>query len=343
MPFVCVDSWELIVVTAKVPMKEKRRFNTTTPAAELDAFITPFEKLFTVFHMGIPMTDEHAWRLSVGGLVQRPLTLSLADLRTLPSTEVCAVHECAGSPLRPTVPVRRVANVTWKGVRLKTVLDLAGVLANARYAWSRGADGGIYPPTGTHSDSYQKDMPIEKAMHEDVLLATEVNGAALSEMHGAPLRLVVPGYYGTNSVKWLTEITLADTRADNFYTTTLYNDRVMEDGVERTKPVWDVAPNSIIVAPCANVAAGQPSLVWGWAWSASDIASVQVSMDGGTTWHAASLDQRRDQSWRRFSIAWTTIKAGIHELVSCATDCNGMRQPDHGARNETFKVSIQAE
>jgi hypothetical protein len=91
------------------------------------------------------------------------------------------------------------------------------------------------------------------------------------------------------------------------------------------------------------VAAGRPSLIWGWAWSARDIASVQVSMDRGTTWHAAALDQRRDQSWQRFSVAWTPATAGIHELVSCATDCVGMRQPDHGARNETFKVSIQAE
>lgn len=150
-----------LVTIDTVPMKVRNRFNSTTPWRELTDFYTPEKKLFVVYHMGIPAFNLENWRLTIDGLVDKPTTLSFAELDALPKVELPAFHECAGSPLRPTVPVRRVENVIWRGIRLKTVLDLASISPKARFLWARGADSGIYPPTGTFSDCYRKDLPIE--------------------------------------------------------------------------------------------------------------------------------------------------------------------------------------
>ena len=176
----------------KTPMKDNQRFNSTTPLHELGDFHTPGDKLFVVHHLGIPRMDATPWQLLVTGLVGRSIQLDLAQLAALPHVEITAFHECAGSPLRPSVPVRRVGNVVWGGVPLRTVLQLAEVQPGAAFLWARGADSGIYPPTGQENDSYLKDLPIAKALAEEVLLATTVNGAPLDERHGAPVRLVVP-------------------------------------------------------------------------------------------------------------------------------------------------------
>lgn len=330
------------MTTASVPMKVKNNLRTTTPVHELTTFQTPSEKLFVVYHMGVPAMDAGAWQLTVGGLVKKPITLTLADLDAMSKIEVRAFHECAGNALKPTLPVRRVGNVVWRGVQLKRVLDAAGIRPDARFVWSRGADSGTYPPTGTYSDSYLKDLPLAKALGEEVLLATELNGEPLSEEHGAPVRLVAPGYYGTNSVKWLTEIRLEQTRAAGFFTTKLYNDRVIENGVERATPVWSVAPHSIIVAPAPMQSlALKPQQLWGWAWSADEVSTVEISTDGGATWTPAALDKRQGYCWQRFSHDWTPPAPGEYELACRATDRAGMSQPARGARNEIFKINVR--
>jgi len=321
-------------------MKVSRRFNSTMPAHQLVEFQTPSEKVFVVYHMGVPERLD-PWPLAIGGRVEKPLKLSLAELDALPKVELCAFHECAGSPLRPTVPVRRVANVVWRGVPLKTVLEMAGVAREATHVWARGADSGLYPPTGARPDAYVKDLPLEKALEEQVLLATEMNGAPLSEEHGAPLRLVVPGYYGTNSVKWLTEIRLESARADSYFTTTLYNDRHASPDGKTPVPVWAVAPNSLIVSPSgAEPLPAAAVEIWGWAWGAAEIARVEVSVDGGSTWRAAELEARRGASWQRFSLGWDAVP-GEHRIVSRATDVNGACQPASGARNEVFSATVR--
>lgn len=330
-----------IMPGGRVSMKVRANFRSTTPAHELTAFQTPAEKLFVVYHLGVPDVDAEPWQISVGGLVKKPLTLTLPELKAMPMCEVPAFHECAGSALRPTLPVRRVCNVVWRGVRLKHVLDMAGMDKAARFLWSRGADSGVYPPTGTQVDSYVKDLPLDKALKDEVLLATEVNGAPLSEAHGAPVRLVVPGYYGTNSVKWLTEIRLEQTRAPGFFTTELYNDRAIENGVERAIPVWRVAPHSIMVSPAAQQALPLKSQrIWGWAWGAEEICAVDFSSDGGLTWAPTALERRQDYCWQRFAYDWTPSAAGDYELACRATDRAGKVQPPKGARNEIFRIKV---
>lgn len=325
----------------KVPMQDNQRFNSTTPLCELGAFRTPVEQLFVVHHLGIPAMDAAPWYLVVDGLVNKPLRLTLPDLAALAAARVGAFHECAGSPLRPTVPVRRVGNVVWSGVALKTVLQLAGVGEGAAYVWARGADGGAYPPTGQQSDSYLKDLPLAKALSDEVLLATAVNGNPLDRRHGAPVRLVVPGYYGTNSVKWLTEIRVEATRAPGYFTQVLYNDTVIENGAASTRPVWEVAPHSVIVAPAggAHIPAGARR-IWGWAWSAAAVAAVEVSVDGGATWSQAALQRRQEFSWQRFDFEWTPAGAGCRTLCCRATDAHGNVQPASGARNEVLRIEV---
>ena len=326
----------------RVPMKDQDRFNNTLPWHELDAAETPRERVFVVHHLGIPqMPAAQDWYLVIDGLVRSPLRIDLAELKKgFERREVLAAHECAGSPLRPTAPVRRVANVRWVGATLGSVLRAAGIGHGARYLWATGADGGIYPPTGHPNACYRKDLPLHKALQDEVLLAWEMNGEPLDERHGAPVRLVVPGYYGTNSVKWLTALSLQSERAEGYFTTTLYNDEVIREGERVSKPVWATAPNSVLVAPASRaVIPAGPFEIWGWAWGDSPIAAVEVSTDGGRNWTAAAVQPRQEFGWQRFSVSWVA-PAGDHVLMCRAVNEEGTTQPLSGARNEVLRMAV---
>ena len=262
------------------------------PHQRLDR-ITPTASCFVLAHMGVPKVDADKWSLTIDGLVRRPVTLDRAALAALPQTQIESFHQCAGAPLRPDLPMRRVMNVVWGGVRLSDLLKRAGVLPQARFVWSYGLDSGSYE--GHTVDAYAKDLPLDRVA-ESVLVATELNGAPLPPEHGFPARLLVPGFYGTNSVKWLKRITLADRRADGPFTTALYNDPA-EDGGRR--PVWAVMPESALVAPAPNAVLGmQKTVIWGWAWGALPIERVEVSCDGGGSWREAKLEPRHQFSWQ---------------------------------------------
>lgn len=321
----------------KVPMADTMRVNTTTPAPQLRSFHTA--QPFVVYHLGLPDIAAQAWSLAITGEIERPLQLDLDALADLPQSEVTAVHECAGSPLHTTVPVRRVANVVWSGVRLRSVLTLARIRDGSAYVWAAGADSGVYAPTGQHSDCYMKDIPLSKALADEVLIATAMNGRPLTARHGAPARLVVPGFYGTNSVKWLSEISVQRTRAQNYFTTALYNDVV--EGQRARRPVWDVAPHALIVAPSADaVLCAEPTEIWGWAWSASPIVRVEVSTNGGAEWAEAIIEARESFAWQRFSMHWHPA-AGLHTLACRATDLQGNCQPLENARNSVIRLPVR--
>jgi sulfane dehydrogenase subunit SoxC len=169
----------------------------------------------------------------ITGLVERPTTLSLADLRRLPVRQVESFHQCAGAPRRPDVAARRSANVVWRGVDLADLLRRCGIRNEARFLWAYGLDHGGYD--GVSARWYVKDMPLTRLGEGGVLLAYAVNGEPLKPEHGFPLRLVVPGYYGTNAVKWLWRLELAEARAGGPFTTELYNDPDPSTG--GTRPV----------------------------------------------------------------------------------------------------------
>jgi DMSO/TMAO reductase YedYZ molybdopterin-dependent catalytic subunit len=179
----------------------------------------------------------------------------------------------------------------------------------------------------------------------DVLIAYEMNGAPLPPENGFPARLVVPGFYGTNSVKWLTRMTLAETRAPGPFTTRWYNDLLL-DGVGRqmsaTTPVWSIAPDSIIdvPAPHAAIEVAVEREAWGWAWADGGIRNVYVRTGNDEAWRLAVLESLRGHEWRRFSFRWTPTHNGPTVLASLAEANNGQLQPASGRRNAIHEVPV---
>ncbi len=301
--------------------------------------VTPVEDCFTLAHVGIARLDGAEWQLMIDGLADRPRTLTLDELHARPRLELTCFHECAGNPLEPTVAQRRIVNVVWGGASLADLLAEVGVASAARYVWSFGADAGVF--AGVDVGVYAKDLPLPRALGGDVLLAYQLNGRPLSAEHGYPVRLVVPGWYGTNSVKWLTRLRLSDRRWDGPFTTRFYADPD-PDRPGATLPVWQVAPESVIVAPApANrVALGAQTQVWGRAWGAQEIVVVEVSTDGGVSWRRAHVRPRVGHAWQRFTLRWRPQQCGATTLLARATDAAGGTQPVAGARNAIHTVHV---
>lgn len=309
------------------------------------ASLTPADEIFVLAHFGIPQVDAAAWRLEVGGSVKRQLSLTLDDIKRLPKTGIESFLKCAGFPHDATINTRAVSNAVWGGARLADVLDEAGVDDAARYLWALAPDHGTYARWG--AKHYVKDLPMARARARDVLLAYEVNGVALSAAHGFPLRLFVPGYYGTNCVKWLCRLEAAMERPQHIFTTELYNDPVDgaaggASGAGATAPVWQSAPEALIVAPAdhARVVAG-PVEIWGRSWGAETIVAVDVSCDGGTTWQGAKLAPRQGWEWQTFRVT-CDLAPGTHTIAARARDAAGRVQAEARARNAVHRISVKA-
>lgn len=303
---------------------------------------TPTPDLIVLCHLGIPRIDPQRWSLTIEGLLRKPLCLTLDELRRRPRLSITAIHQCAGSPLEPQVPTRRICNVTWTGISLASLLAECDVDEQASYVWSFGADHGSFE--GVEVETFLKDLPLARVA-QDALIAYELNGEPLPMEHGFPARLVVPGFYGTNSVKWLERIVLADRRAPSPFTTRWYNDAVCNEGREATgeiEPVWRIAPESIIVSPgpetCVPVEV--PTQIWGWAWADGGVSEVDVSIDGGQMWHPARLEPVQGRAWQRFTYTWVPKISGRAPVQSRARAFDGALQPAFGKRNAIHSVSV---
>ncbi len=307
------------------------------PIEQTTDFFTPTDKLFVLAHFGVPRIERESWRLDVAGLVGNPLSFRYADLARFAPVTLRAAHQCAGNPLDPTKPTRTIANVEWRGVLLRDILKRAELSSECRYVWAYGQDCGSFFSAGPPQEHYVKDLPLDYVLSEDVLVATHLNGEPLPSKHGFPARVVAPGFYGTNSVKWLCRLEAADRRADGYFTKELYNDPAA-DGIG-TKPVWRIEPESLIVSPANDSVLGAAEItISGWAWAPTEVDSVEISTDGGKTWHGAALDGKRDASWQRFRYAWAPPTAGRYEVMSRATDRQGRAQPLGGARNAVHTI-----
>lgn len=290
--------------------------------------------------MGAAGVSVEKWLLAVDGMVERPFTITFDELRSMPAKTVTSFHECYGSPLvPPTKALRRIGNVNWTGVPLSELLARAKPLQGAKFVWSEGLDRGSFG--GIEADRYQKDLPINKALEPEALVAYEMNSQRLDRRRGGPVRLIVPGYFGTNSTKWLSKLSVQPERASGHFTTTFYNEKYPPDDPQCPyKPIWEVQPNSMITKPAPNAEMSGPLIsVDGWAWSYDGIESVSVSADDGKSWIESVVDERADFSWQRFHIN-LKLSPGAYTLVARAVAKDGRSQPMKMGRNHVHRVRI---
>jgi sulfite oxidase len=332
-PKVAAGKEKLIVRSLRPPDYE-------TPVALLDSFITPVDHFYVRSHMPVPAgLDAATWTLQVEGEVTTPLTLSMADLRALPSTTVTAVLECAGNGRAffepPVAGVQwakgAVGNARWTGVRMADVLKRAGVSSTGRFVTLNGADRGM----GQQPD-FIRQLPLDKAMHPDTLIAYDMNGAPLPPLHGFPLRAIVPGWEGAYAIKWLTTLRVLDREFDGFWVATGYRypTRTVAPGAavdpKDMAPLTGLVVKSLITRP-VDAAETEPGKVEvaGFAWAGeTDIARVEVSSDHGASWQPARLvGERARYSWRRFEHSFEATRPGSYLILSRATDANGRSQP----------------
>ena len=310
-----------------------------TPPALLDQYLTPVESFYVRSHMASPTIDAAAWRLAIDGEVTTPAEISLDDLRRLPSASVVATLECAGNgraffdPPVAGIQWRRgaVGTARWTGVPLSYLLRRAGVRTAAAHVWTSGADRpfGAQPP-------FVRNLPIAKALDEHTLVAYAMNDRPLPAEHGFPVRLLVPGWEGAYSVKWLSRLTAAPAVSDSFWVANAYRYPVRRVAPGAAVPPDQMAPltglvvKSLITRPLdAAVVAPGSVQVGGFAWAGEHaIARVDVSMDGGATWTQARLTGPRERfAWRRFEHVFTIGQPQACTIVSRATDAAGNVQP----------------
>ena len=300
----------------------------------LDDRLTATENFFIRNHFAVPEVDPNDWKLSISGEVESPLSLSHDQILGMHSKEILNLIECAGNSRSTMQPAAEgvqwdhgaVSSASWRGVPLSAILDRAGISASAKDILFNGADhdGEKHGPGALN---YAMSLPMEKALHPDTMLAFEMNGAPLTPEHGFPIRLLVPGWYGMASVKWLTSVKLITKPNGGFHETDycVYP----ADGSESHR-VTKIQVKSLITSPVLRekVPLGRRKIK-GVAWSGEGaIAKVEVSTDDAKTWHSADLGSSDSPySWQHWHYDWEATRTGHHILRVRATDAKGYLQP----------------
>jgi DMSO/TMAO reductase YedYZ molybdopterin-dependent catalytic subunit len=317
--------------------------------------LTPADNFFTVKHYDLPVLDPNAWRLSIEGLVARPMTLSLADLRARPRRRVEFTLECSGNTGLPFF-IGGIGNAVWGGAQLAPLLKAARMCEDASEVVFWGADAGTVTirddsgvtsagATGigeadagggldlTITEHFARSMSVKEALAAGNLLSYEMNGAPLPGEHGAPVRLIAPGWYGVASVKWLTKIEVIDRRfTGRFMARDYVTFREQTIGGETVWTFTNVGRARLKSAPAKVTRHGNQHTVIGVAWG-GPIARVEVSIDGGPWQQAARCGQTRhgasssELTWQFWTYDWGTPAPGTHTVASRATDDDGNLQP----------------
>jgi sulfite oxidase len=307
---------------------EQEPFNAETDRGSLLSSVTPTDAFYVRGHGAVPELDPDAWRLRVGGLVERQLSLSLETLKqAFAERTLTATLQCAGNRRAGLIAVRDIpgeapwgpgatGTATWTGVALADVVALAGPLDDAAHVGFEGAD---MSPEATPAQLFGGSVPLDKAIRPEVLLAWAMNGEPLPPVHGAPVRVVVPGYIGARSVKWLTRIELRSAPWPGYFQDVVYRlltpEQTAAPGIGM--PLGLVALNSDVLAPRdgAEVPAGAVE-VRGYAFAGGDrhVTRVDVSTDEGRHWRI-TLD----------------LTAGEHQIVVRAWDSSAATQPEDEA------------
>jgi DMSO/TMAO reductase YedYZ molybdopterin-dependent catalytic subunit len=311
--------------------------NPEMPLEALTLDVTPTGMHYVLAHYDIPLLDTSSWRLRVSGLVGRPASLSLDDLRRFPTTRLAVTLECARNGRALMLPrhegqpwhVGGVSTAVWTGVRLVDVLRSAGASAEATYVSFTGADEGIEDGV---RQAYAWGLSLDDVAATDPLLAFEMNDRPLEPQHGAPVRLIVPGWYGMASVKWLVRVDLLDRPFDGPQLASYRSVQRQDDegdAISRIRPRALMRPPGIVDDEPMRIVEGPRFTVVGRAWSGSaPIERVEISSDGGAIWADAQLDEQPDaRAW----VGWRAIaelpRRGVYELSVRATDATGDAQP----------------
>jgi sulfane dehydrogenase subunit SoxC len=311
--------------------------NHGMPLESLHWDITPPGLHYLLIHYDIPAIDATTFELVIDGLVGSPLSVDLDAIRSRPKVTAVVTLECAGNGRARLLPrpvsqpwlTEAVGTARWSGTPLLGLLQEAGIAEEAVDVVFTGADHGI--ERGLEQD-YQRSLPVAEALGEDVLLAYEMNGVPLPPQHGAPLRLVVPGWYGMAHVKWLRRITLVAEPFDGFQMRAY---RLRDTPDESGVPVTRTEPRALLVPPGfpdfmsrRRVVRSGPVRIEGRAWSGwAPVSKVEVSIDGGDTWEPADLEPAQaSHGWARWTWTWQS-ELGSYVLACRATDASGRTQP----------------
>jgi len=345
-------------------VRSARFLDLETPQEFLTSWITPVPHFFVRNHMHEPSTlDPRSWRLTIGGEVEKPLTLNLADLAKLEKHTVTNTLECAGNgrafqqPHVPGIQWQKgaVGTARFSGPRLRDLLQRAGVKPTGKHVMFHGLDEvpGKVPP-------FIRSIPIEKATDSDTLIATHMNDLPLSKHHGFPARSLVPGWIGAASCKWLSEIKVLDKEFDGNFMKPGYRfpnqagkpgDPVNPD---ETHVITALSVKSVIATPADGSTLRSRSIrIDGVAWAGeADIARVEISTDSGASWKPAQLGREQSKyAWRLWTFAWKAPKAGDYTLMARATDSLGRTQPETAVWNpsgylynaiDQVKIHVQA-
>jgi sulfite oxidase len=325
---------------------EEEPFNAETGLAALaEGPLTATDAFYVRGHGAVPEVDAATWRLRVHGLVERELELSLATLReAFREREETATLQCAGNRRAGLIAIRDIpgeapwgpgatGTATWAGVALADVLALAGPLPEAEHVGFAGAD---LSPEAKPAQHFGGSIPLDKASRPEVLLAWAMNGEPLPRVHGGPLRVVVPGYIGARSVKWLERIELRSRPWEGYFQHVVYRllpeDATPGPGVGM--PLGLIALNSDVLSPVdgETVPAG-PVEVRGYAFAGGEryVARVDVSLDGGASWSQAELlEDLGPWAWRHWRIR-VDLAPGEHEILVRAWDSSAATQPEDEA------------
>jgi DMSO/TMAO reductase YedYZ molybdopterin-dependent catalytic subunit len=316
--------------------------NCEAPVAALGRSVaTPNEQFYVRGHFPLPMLDPATWRLEIGGHVERPLSLSLNEIRSIPPRTLTVTLECAGNgrslydpPVVGQEPfgLGAVSTAEWTGAPLAEILDRAGPKVGAREAILRGADSG--PVAGlTGPIHFERSMTLDEIRASEAILAYAMNGVDLPIEHGYPLRAIVPRWYALDSVKWLAEIEVVNRPFTGHYQGHEYMFELEKNGEVVRESVTLMRVRALITEPRGEVARGEFA-VRGVAWSGeAAIARVEVSVGDGPWQEARLLGDGTPHSWQRWELITRLDQSGEVTLRARATDRAGHTQPDQPERN----------
>jgi DMSO/TMAO reductase YedYZ molybdopterin-dependent catalytic subunit len=299
---------------------------------DMDSWVTPNDRFFSIAHFDRPVIDANAWKLEVDGLVNKPLSLSLDDLKARPRKETVFTVECSGNDGLPFFN-GGIGNAKWAGTPLAAVLEEAGVKDNGIEVVFWGTDAGDIALKDDVRDvkmhqNFARSMSLTDAMNPENLLCYEMNGAALPAPNGAPLRLIAPGWYGIANVKWLKRIELRDRRFESLLMGRNYVTIREEDHNGET--VWaetSVGRARLKSAPARVTQSDAGYRISGAAWGGR-VAKVEVKIDGGP-WLAAEIDttEEAEFAWKIWYLDWQNPAKGEHAITARAIGADGQIQP----------------